>query len=162
MFPVLFEHTCDMYLSFQPSCLTLNTLFGITSMKPMADYYPFFAPMLQWKWLNPLWPGTVWFGIFYYGVGVPESTGGDAPAAAAPAAPGAELMSGKKSHDVRCQSWMRSVCREHVADISQKYFHFSEKHCARSHGCVTRQAGRAQAEGWLCYLFNSGQCRVPC
>lgn len=37
----------------------------------------------------------VWFGIFR--VDPPESTGGDATAgaAAAPAAPGAELMSGK-------------------------------------------------------------------
>lgn len=69
---------------------------------------------------------------------MPESTGGDAPAAAAaPAAPGAELMSGKKSHNVRRHSCMRIVCREHFADISQKYFHFGEKHCC-SHGCVTR------------------------
>lgn len=42
--------------------------------------------MLRWKPLTPLRPAVLWF---------PESTGGDAPAAAAaPAAPGAELMSG--------------------------------------------------------------------
>lgn len=85
-----------VYSQFQPSCLTLNTLFGITSMKPKVDYYPFFALMLRWEWPNLLWPGTVWFGIFF-GIDLPESTGGDATAAAAaPAAPGAELMSGKK------------------------------------------------------------------
>lgn len=40
------------------------------------------------------WHGMAWFGVFW--VDLPESTGGDATAAAAPAAPGAELMSGKK------------------------------------------------------------------
>lgn len=89
-----------VYSYFQSSCLTLSTLFGITSMKPKVDYYPFFALMLQWEWLNLLWPGVVWFGVFF-GLDLPESTGGDATAAAAAAAaapaPGAELMSGKMS-----------------------------------------------------------------
>lgn len=50
----------------------------------------------------------VWFGIFF-GIDLQESTGGDATAAAAtaPAAPGAELMSGKKGQMSLC---MRTVC----------------------------------------------------
>lgn len=83
---------------------------------------------------------------------MPESTGGDAPAAAAaPAAPGAELMSGKKSHNVRRHSCMRSVCREHFADISQKYFHFGEKHCAAAMDVLL-------AGGLTVLFFNSVQC----
>lgn len=42
------------------------------------------------------WHGLVWYVLTC--VDLPESTGGDAAAAAAPAAPGAELMSGKKNN----------------------------------------------------------------
>ncbi|KAI3364384.1 hypothetical protein L3Q82_011183 [Scortum barcoo] len=67
----------------------IMNLFG-GGVKQKAHYYPFFAPMLRWEFLNLL--GTVWVGMFR--VNLPESTGGDATAAAAaPAAPGAELMS---------------------------------------------------------------------
>ena len=87
-----------VYSYFHLPRLTLSTLFGISSEKPKADYYPFFALMLRWKRLGPLWPGTILFGMCL--VDPSESTGGDAPAAAAaaaPAAPGTELMSGKTS-----------------------------------------------------------------
>ncbi len=52
-----------VYSYFQPSCLTLSTLFGFTSVRPKADYYPFFALMLRWEWLNLFWPGTVCLGL---------------------------------------------------------------------------------------------------
>ncbi|KAF3702744.1 Clathrin coat assembly protein AP180 [Channa argus] len=74
---------------FGAVCLTLNIFLGISSVKSKADYYPFFALMLRWKWLTLLWLDMVWFAILW--VDLAESTGGDAPAAAA--STGAELMS---------------------------------------------------------------------
>lgn len=70
-------------------------------MKLKTHYYPSLPFCCDGN--GSLYFDLVWFGLFW--VDLPESTGGDSLAAAAPAAPGAELMSGKNN-----------ICRHH-ADV---------------------------------------------